>query len=511
MQRRHAVLLGLSVAVAASLAACSSSSKGKDGGSTSSQVIRVAVDALPAAKGNPFNSTGTPGIYTDAAIYDPLTFVDQGGDVKPWLATAWKNTSPTTWDFTLRAGVKFSNGESLDAGGVADVVNYMKTNADVSKQAVAGDLSNVVSAKATDASTLEITTAQPDPLLPNKLTELYVPAPKVLTQQGIQAITDNPVGTGPFKVKDWGANKITLTAYTESWRAPKVGTLEIQALPDPASRMQALQSGQVDLITAISPDQSKQLTGDFTADITKAAQVMSLAFINTKGDTPLNNQKVRQALNYAVDKDAMAQDLLLGKGEAVGQGTSPDAAGYDAGIKPYPHDVAKAKQLLADAGYPNGFKITADVVVGSFPADAEIYQLMKEDLAKVGVEVNLQQVTFATWLKYYLANTWNAQAFGLSWNSLPTMDGARAMSLFSCLKKPAFFCDQPTADLLTRALTNLDLDARSQQLQQVSQAMYDNPPALYLVRQIDINGLSTKLQGFVDNNRFFPYDKMFKS
>jgi peptide/nickel transport system substrate-binding protein len=125
--------------------------------------------------------------------------------------------------------------------------------------------------------------------------------------------------------------------------------------------------------------------------------------------------------------------------------------------------------------------------------------------------VNLQQVTFATWLKYYLANTWNAQAFGLSWNSLPTMDGARAMSLFSCLKKPAFFCDQPTADLLTRALTNLDLDARSQQLQQVSQAMYDNPPALYLVRQIDINGLSTKLQGFVDNNRFFPYDQMFKS
>lgn len=508
MPGRRAVLLGVSVVVGASLAACGG---GSTGDATGNQVIRVAVDALPAAKGNPFNSTGAPGLYTYAAIYDPLTFVDKDGSVQPWLATSWKNTSATTWDFSLRPGVKFSDGEPLDAQGVADVISYMKGNPDVAKSAVAGDLSNITSAKALDTGTVEVSTTEPDPVLPNKLTELLIPAPKVLTQQGINGITNNPVGTGPFKVQNWGANKITLTAYAESWRAPKTHTLEVQALPDPASRMQALQSGQADLITAISPDQSKQLTGGDKADITKAAQVMSLAFINTKGDTPLAKPQVRQALNYAVDKDAMAQSLLLGQAEAVGQGTSPNAAGYNPNIKPYPHDVTKAKQLLAEAGYPNGFKITADVVVGSFPADAQVYQLMKEDLAKVGVDVDLRQITFSNWLSLYLSNTWDAQAFGLSWNSPPTMDGARAMSLFSCLKKPAAFCDQPTANLLTQALTNLDLNTRSQQLQQVGQAMYDNPPALYLVRQIDINGLSTKLQGFVDNNRFFPYDKIVRS
>lgn len=514
MKARHVVVLGVGVAVVASLTACGSngnSNKGTSNGKTSDQVIRVATDALPAAKGNPFNSTGTPGIYTFAAIFDPITFVDKDGTVKPWLATSWKNTSPTTWDFTLRQGVKFSNGETLDAEGVASVINYMKQNADLSKTAVAGDLKNVASAKAASDGTLQVTTSAPDPLLPNKLTELYVPAPKVLTQQGVQAIADDPIGTGPFKVKDWGANKITLTAFTGSWRAPKVGGLEIQALPDPASRVQALQSGQVDLITAISPDQSKQLTGNVKADITKAAQVMSLAYINTKNGSPLADVKVRQALNYGVDKVAMAKNLLLGEAEAVGQGTSPDAAGYDPSIKPYPYDPDKAKQLLAEAGYPNGFKFTADVVVGSFPADAEIYQLMKQDLAKIGVDVTLQQVTFATWLKFYLSNTWDAQAFGLSWNSLPTMDGARAMSLFSCLKQPAFFCDKPTADLLQKAMSNMNLQERNQQLQQIGKAMFDNPPALYLVRQIDINGLSSKVQGFVDNNRYFPYDKMFKS
>ncbi|MFI2664214.1 ABC transporter substrate-binding protein [Micromonospora carbonacea] len=503
----------MSVALAASLVACGSSdnSTGSDNADTHGQALRVAVDALPGGKGSPFNTTGTPEVYTHAAIYDQLTLVDQDGTVKPWLATSWKNTSDTTWTFTLRSGVKFSNGEVLDAQGVADVITFVKTDPEVSKQAVAGDLRVIASAKALDAATVEITTTAVDPLLPNKMTELFIPAPKVLAQKGNAGITSDPVGTGPFKVQDWSANKITLTANTDSWRAPKVGTLEIQALPDPASRMQALQSGQVDLITAISPDQGKQLTGNYRAEITKAAQVMSLAFINTKGDTPMASPKVRQALNYAVDKDAIAQSLLLGQGEAVGQGTSAKAAGYNPDIKPFPYDVNKAKQLMAEAGYPNGFEITVDVVVGSYPADAEIYQLVKGDLAKVGVSVNLRQITFANWLKFYLANSWDSQAFGLSWNSLPTMDGARAMSLFSCLKQPAFFCDQPTADLLKQALTNLNPDARSRQLQTVGQAMHDNPPALYLVRQIDINGLSDKLQGFANNNRFLPYDKMYKS
>ncbi|MEO9220498.1 MAG: ABC transporter substrate-binding protein [Mycobacteriaceae bacterium] len=494
--------------LAVGLGACSGG--GTSGVAPGAQAIRVGVDALPAAKGNPFNSVGSPGIYTLAAIYDPLTFVDQDGSVKPWLATAWKNTSPTTWNFTLREGVKFSNGEALDAQGVADVVNFVKTNAEVSKQAVAGDLRNIVVAKALDPSTVEVSTSVPDPILPNELTELYIPAPKALISQGIQAITNEPVGTGPFKVTNWGANKVALAAFTGSWRPPKVGTLEIQGLPDPAARLQALQSGQIDMITGVSPDQVSQLTGQTKVDVTKGNQVMSLAFINTKGQTALNDQRVRQALNYAVDKEAMARDLLLGKGEATGQGATPRAVGYNPDVAPYAHDTTKAKQLLTEAGFPNGFKMTADVVVGSFPADATIYQLMKRDLAAVGVDVDLRQVTFSAWLQNYLSNKWEAQAFGLSWNALPTMDGSRAMSNFSCLKKPAFFCDQPTADLLSQALTNLDNNTRTKQLEKVGSAMHDNPPALYLPRQIDIIGLAAAVQGFQNNNRFFPYDKMVK-
>lgn len=512
MHARRVLLLGMSLAAIAPIAACGSSSSGTVGSSASGQVIHVAVDSLPAAKGNPFDSSGSPGIYTYAAIYDPVTYVDSTGKLKPWLATKWQNTSPTTWTFTLRGGVKFSDGEPLDAKGLADVINYMKTNADLSKSAVAGDLSNIASAKVLSPMTVQITTTAPDPILPSKLTELYVPAPKVLTAKGVQAITNNPVGTGPFKVKNWGASAITLTAFSGSWRAPKAGGLDIQALPDPAARLQALQSGQVDLITSVSPDQVANLSGGYKAEITKVGQVMSLAFINTIGKTPLDDPRVRQALNYAVDKDAIAKQLLLGDGEAMGQGIAPGATGNDPALAPYPHDPAKARQLLTAAGYPHGFSMTADVVVGSFPADGDIYQQMAQNLADVGVKVNLQQITFTAWLNNYLAGKWGgAQAFGLSWNALPTMDGSRAMSLFSCLKPLAFFCDKPTSTLLTKASSDMNAASRAQELTQVAAAMHDNPPALYLVRQIDINGLSASLSGFADDNRFFPYDKMTKS
>lgn len=515
MHVRRMLLLGASLAAIAPLAACGSSGSGAtgsgaNGSSASSETIHVAVDSLPAAKGNPFDGSGSPGIYTYAAIYDPVTYVDSAGQVEPWLATSWQNTSPTTWTFTLRDGVKFSDGETLDAQGLADVINYMKKNPDLSKSAVAGDLVNIASAKALAAMTVQITTTAPDPILPAKLTELYVPAPKVLTQQGVQAITNNPVGTGPFKVKSWGTSSITMTAFAESWRAPKVGGLDIQALPDPAARLQALQSGQVNLITGVSPDQVSNLGSGYQADITKAAQVMSLAFINTTGKSPLSDPRVRQALNYAVDKNALANNLLLGKGQAIGQGITPGAAGNNPSVQPYPYDPTKAKQLLAAAGYPNGFSMTADVVVGSFPADGDIYQQMAQNLNDIGVKVKLQQITFTDWLNNYLANNWGAaQAFGLSWNALPSMDGSRAMSLFSCLKKPAFFCDKPTAALLTKAMSDMNATSRTQELAQVATAMHDNPPALYLVREIDINAMSTKLSRFVDDNRFFPYDKMF--
>ena len=509
MARGIAVRGGMALVLGIALAACGGGS-GSDGG----QTLRIGVDSLPASQGNPFNSAVSPGVYTYAAIYDPLTFVNEAGEVKPWLATEWKTTSDTAWSFTLRDNVTFSNGEQLTAQGVADVVTFLTQNPEVKQSVVANDLATIKSAKAVDAKTVEITTSVPDPVLPNKLTELMIPAPKALAEGGVKGIAATPVGTGPFQVKSWGGNKITLTAFEKSWRAPKAAGLEIQAMQDPASRLQALQSGQVDLITGVSPDQVGQMKGSVQAEANLGNQVMSLAFRNVKGDakidSPLTDKKVRQALNYAVDKQAIADNLLLGKAQPIGQGPTEKVVGHNPDVKAYPHDPAKAKALLAEAGHPNGFAMSADVVVGSFPADADIYQAVKQDLAKVGVDLTLNQMNFPTWMQRYTGNSWKTEAFGLSWNALPTMDPTRAMSNFTCLRAATFFCDEPTAGHLKSALTNMDADKRAEQLRAVVAEMHDNPPALFLVHQITIVGKSADLQGAKDDNRFFRYDQMVK-
>lgn len=478
----------------------------------SDAVIQLGVNALPASKGNPFNSVGSPGIYTLAAIYDPITFVSADGTVEPWLATEWENTTDTTWTFTLRDDVTFSNGEAFDAAGLADVINFLVTDEAAGTSAVARDVGVIESAAALDEFVVEITTSTPDPILPNKMTEIYVPAPGVIAEGGIDAITENPVGTGPFMVTSWDANSIELEAFADSWRPPLVAGMEIQALPEPASRVQALQSGQVDLVTGVSPDLVALLDGSTaSAEVITANQVMSLAFNTSLEGSPIADASVRQALNHAINRQAIVDDLLLGEGSPALQGPVPGATGNNPDIDGFEYDTELAMQMLADAGYPDGFSITADIVVGSFPADSEIYQLVKQNLSDIGVEVELNQIPFPEWLEKYLGNTWTSDMFGLSWNALPTMDMGRVMSNFSCLKTPAFFCDQPTADALAAALPMMDIDARTAAMQEVSSMMDENPPAIYLVQQIDINGVSTDLDGFANDNRFFPYDQMTKS
>lgn len=478
----------------------------------SDAVIQLGVNALPASKGNPFNSVGSPGIYTLAAIYDPITFVSADGSVEPWLATEWENTSDTTWTFTLRDDVTFSNGEALDAEGVAAVINFLVTDEAAGTSAVARDVGVIESVAAIDEFVIEVTTSTPDPILPNKMTEIYVPAPGVIAEGGIDAITENPVGTGPFMVTSWDANSIALDAFADSWRPPLVAGMEIQALPEPAARVQALQSGQVDLVTGVSPDLVALLDGSTaSADVITANQVMSLAFNTSLEGSPIADASVRQALNHAINRQAIVDDLLLGEGSPALQGPVPGATGNNPDIEGFEYDTELAMQMLADAGYPDGFSITADIVVGSFPADSEIYQLVKQNLSDIGVEVELNQIPFPDWLDQYLGNTWTSDMFGLSWNALPTMDLGRVMSNFSCLKTPAFFCDQATADALAAALPMMDIDARTAAMQEVSTMMHDNPPAIYLVQQIDINGVATGLDGFSNDNRFFRYDQMAKS
>ena len=483
------------------------------------QTIRVGVPDLPPGQGNPYSALGTPSIYTWAAVFDALTLVDAKGVAQPALAVSWKNTTPKTWRFTLRDGVSFSNGEKLTPEAVLTGFNYIKSGK-AGRSPIVRELGGVASAAASGPNTVDFVTKRPDPIFPNRIAALKVVAPKHWAAKGPKGYAAEPVGTGSYKIVSWTANKIKLVAFEGSWRAPKAGQLEIIELPERSARVQALMSGQVDIVAGLSTDNIPSLeSAGQRADVRAAPQVMALALPVVrkdkktkklvKIDTPFSDVRVRQALNSAVDKEGIAKGVLAGFAKAAGQGATPAAFGYNPSVKPYPYDPAKAKQLLAAAGHPNGLSFTAEVVTGAFPGDSEIYQKMAQDMSKAGIKVTLQKITFPEWLGKYLGRKpWDGQAFALSWNSAPYVDSIRPIGLYSCFNPFTFTCDDKVKGLIIKANSEFDRNKRREILHQIHVANSENPPAVFLIEQIDVFGLSKRLKAFNQINRWVTYHEM---
>ena len=484
-----------------------------------SQTIRVGVPDLPPGKGNPYSALGTPSIYTWAAIFDSLTLVDAKGVAQPALAVKWENINSKTWRFTLREGVSFSNGEKLTPEAVLTGFNYIKSG-NAGRSPIVRELGGIETASAFGKSSVDFVTKRPDPILPNRIAAFKIIAPKYWAEKGPKGYAAEPVGTGAYRVVNWSANKIKLAAYEGSWRAPKAGYLEIIELPERSARVQALMSGQIDIAAGLSTDNIQVLEGGgHLADVRAAPQVMALALPIVKKDketkklvpldSPFGDVRVRQALNYAVDKQGIAKGVLAGFAKAAGQGATPAAFGYNPAIKPYPYNPAKAKQLLEAAGHPNGLSFTAEVVTGSFPGDSEIYQKMSQDMSKAGIKVTLQKITFPEWLGKYLGRKpWDGMAFGLSWNSAPYVDSIRPISLYSCFNPFTFTCDDKVKELIIKANSEFNREKRKAVLHQIHVLNYENPPAVFLVEQIDVFGLAKRLKGFNQINRWVTYHKM---
>lgn len=506
--------IALAAAAGLLVAACSSSSSSGNGnGNASGQggTLTVGLTSFPPEKGNPFAGIGAPAEYVADAIFNPLTNVSATGSVVPELATSWKQVSADTWTFTLRPGVTFSDGEKFDAAAAAANFNYLRTVTSGKTSAVGLSFTYVVSAKALSAGTLQLTTATPDPILPRELGIVWMVAPDIL-KQGAAAIAAHPVGTGPFKVASWQQSKITLTAFTGSWQKPHMSQLVFDLLPDSAAQLQALQSGQVGLAPDVSPDQVPQLTGTTKVLISKLPVIEALEFDTAaKKPSPVDSQLVRQALNYAVDKQAISEKLLLGKVTPVGQGADQGTTGYNPAVTAYPYDPAKARHLLAKAGYAHGLSLSAQVIDGTFPADTEVFQAVAANLKAVGVNLTVDAVPFSTWLTNYLKASFPTQINELGWSNLPALDIQRAASYYSCQKTPAIFCNKAVLPLLNEAASTPSLSKHTQLLQEVMQIDHDNPPAIFLTDMISIDGLSSKLQGMQDVNGMFTWNTAWLS
>lgn len=472
------------------------------------QQLRVGVPDLPPSRGNPFGGRSVPGSYLWDAIFEPLVRIGANGSPEPVLALSWEVREPTVWRFKLRPNVTFHNGAPFNADAVVATITWLTTQA--GKTSSVGQETGILAgATKVDDLTVDIRTNEPTPILPNQLALVSMVEPKLWAEGGAAEFAKTPVGTGPFKLDAFAPGAAELSVYPGAWRKTTLQKVRLVELPERPARLQGLLSGQIDIAYQLSPDQIAELKrANMNAVVTPAPQVMSLAFVTEGRESPVKDARVRLAMNLAVNRQAIADVLLAGMGKPAGQGATPAAVGYNTNLKPMAYDPARAKDLLRQAGFPNGFPLVAEVVVNSFPADSEIYQQMASDLEAVGIKTELRQIRFAEWLQKYNANTWEGAAFGLSWNTTPVMDSIRPfLASFSCLKKPAFFCDQGVLPTIEAAQREFDAKKRLDLLFKLHEETQKNPPALFLVEQIDVTGTSSRVDGFSFFNRTALYDQ----
>lgn len=471
------------------------------------QVLRVGLHGLPRGLGNPLSSMSFPDMQTWTAIFDGLTVVDGEAHVLPALAISWESLDELTWHFKLRRGVQFSNGEPFDARAVVATIDYI-TSKEAAHLTVAREFLNIGGARVVDEYTVEIFTRYPTLILPAMLAGLRIIPPIQWQRLGPEGFAQDPAGTGPFKLDTWQPAKVTLSAFAESWRAPKLDRLEIYENRDPSARLQGIQSGSLDIALSLTPDDREELerTGD-TLYVGPGGGVDGMAFITVK-DSPIRDKRVRQALNYAVDKQIIVDTLLRGHTRVAGQPAPRYVHGHNPEIQSYPYDPQKAKTLLAEAGYPKGFDMIAEVMLSGSTASAAVYSVITEQLAAVDVRLEVRNVPGSQLLTKAMTGSFVGEAFGMRYDFKPTLDALRAIPSHSCIRAVPWNCDPAVMPLIEDVQREFDPERRLKLLREIMRIYHEDATMLYIAEAVEFDGLSKRVRNYAPANGIINYHEI---
>lgn len=470
----------------------------------SAQTLRVAVNVLPPGFANPYRTTAPPSITTTSALFDGLTRLDHQGNVSPWLATRWEPLNDTTWRFYLREDVVFSNGAPFNAQAVVHAVTYLAEDGPA-VESVRRDMSWLESATAVDEYVVDIKTSVPVPIFDRYAANLLMTEPEAFKRLGVQGYAQTPVVTGPFVVREWQPNRVLLDANPTSWRSPKVEAVEIVAIPDSTARVQAILSGRIDIAIALGPDEAEQVGangGSFESFGT--GQISNVTF-NSTGKAPFRDVRVRRALNMAVNRQAIIDVLVAGATVPANQPATREAFGYDPSLPQYPYDPDQARQLLREAGYPDGFSFKLRTSLAG-PAQASVFQQVASDLRAIDVEMSFDVVPSTQFLSDLRRLAEVAEAFTLPVPVFPTMDSMRAMAFHSCLIAIPWYCDPAIQPVIERALVEWDPVIALALRQEVMKHYHEQAPVLYLHESVTFVGLSKRVSHYNDVFGFVDYD-----
>tara|TARA_B100000686_G_scaffold50425_1_gene54130 strand:- start:2022 stop:3569 length:1548 start_codon:yes stop_codon:yes gene_type:complete len=378
--------------------------------------IKVGFTSQPSTF-DPHRITGFPMNLHYPLVFDNLVFRDRSGKIIPKLAKSWKNLSKTTVEFKLRKGIKFSNGEDLDAHAVKysleRIVKWKKYGFKKQSRQI-GYFRSLSHVDVVDKYTVHVHSKYPDQFMISPLTSYgAIVPPKYYSSTPHKKLARKPIGSGPYVLKSWKkGEELVYVANPNYWDkrklfAPKFKKAIVKIIPEPTTRVSALLSGELDLINQVPPQWVGKIKSNPNLDLVSAPSVRTCFVVMIiKKDSPWASAKVRKAMNYAVNKDLIVNTILKGYAKVVATNVGPTSFGYNPDLKPYPYDPELAKNLLAEAGFPNGFEVDLYVPLGRYLGGKEATEAISGMLKKVGVTANVKTPRWGTIVKKSKAR-WN--------------------------------------------------------------------------------------------------------
>src|SRR5215470_3820626 len=354
----------------------------------------------------------------DAKAYKPI----------PMLATGWKIVNDTTWEFTLRQGVKFHNGEPFTAASVKATMDYIKDPAN--KTHFLPRWAQVKEVQVVNDYTVRFVTDKPWPGLIDRisLSDFLPMPPKALKEQGVQALAAKPIGTGPFKFVQWSRDeKLVLERNPDYWQGPAdLSRVTFRYIPEFSARLAALLAGEIDIMKDVPPLSVEQVdkSGKAKVRATVSSRINYLALVNLKPG-PMQDLRVRRAIAHSVDVDELIQQVLRERATKMCGPLSPINVDYSPKGECIKYDPARAQALFKEAGIdPTKLALTLDTPSGRYPLDKDVSLAIAAQLQRLGIKVNVVVNEWGTHLDK-IKNRNTGDMFFLGWG--PALYGQATM------------------------------------------------------------------------------------
>jgi peptide/nickel transport system substrate-binding protein len=473
-------------------------------------VVALEADLLPL---DPFAHAHKVNAVIDWLVHDQLFFRDPKTlRPVPNLAESLKPLDDVTWEIKLRPHVRFHNGEPVDAAAVKFTIERL-LQAD-SKAPARAALSWVKEVEVVSELLLRLHAQRPVAALPDVLTRVHVLPPGYFTAVGEAGFADAPVGAGPYRLISWQrGTSLVVRANDEYWGGPKgrpsIRTITFKVIPDAVERFTKLLSGEVHIARALTIDQAVLLNHSDVARVS-ARPTPRVVFLLMDADgraskTPLTDRRVRRAIGYSVPAEEMIATTLLNFAVRAPGGLTPLHFGYDANVQPRPFDLQKARSLLQEAGYPDGFELPFNFSPAVLPGAERLSAFILENLEKIGIKAKVRRFADP---HEFLAQFRQGKLEGLSlliWGNGASFDAdAIFYPLFRSGQPLAYASSQELDKLLDDGRVTIDPEKRKAIYSALQKHILDQAYWVPLYGQYVIDGVNRKLDYEVSSDELMP-------